>query len=195
MIDLSNENVWLVSDTHFNHKKLCMNEEVHFDRTRNYKYVEEMNTDIIAKWNESIKDDDIVIFMGDFLMGTPIYKLEDEFNKYYNALNKGKKMYWIAGNHDTLIMKLLGIEMVYDMMFMKDNDLYVLQHRDFTEDQHRMPYCEYDKHVKFVHGHTHFPDKISTFNYNDMTLVQNNVCWDAWYRPVNVNELKNCIEG
>ena len=86
-------------------------------------------------------------------------------------------------------------KMIYDMMFMKDNDLYVLQHRDFTEDQHHMPYCEYDKHLKFVHGHTHFPGKISTFHYHDMTLVQNNVCWDAWYRPVNVSELKGCIGG
>ena len=95
MLNLTNENVYVVSDTHFRHKKLCTDELEHFDRTRHYHLVDEMDADIIAQWNKTIGDNDVVIFMGDFLMNTPVKDTEEVFYKYYNALNKGKKMYWI----------------------------------------------------------------------------------------------------
>lgn len=196
MLNLTNENVIVVSDTHFRHKKLCFGEENHFDRTRNYKFSSDMDADIIAKWNKNIRDNDIVIFLGDFLMNTPVKHTEEVFYQYYNALNKGKKMYWICGNHDHLLRKKIGwdkLNMSYHLEFMKDNRLYVIQHEDFIENQRHMPVCEYDSNVVFVHGHTHESNKLSRFQYKGMNLVQNCVCWDAWYRPVNVNELEGCV--
>lgn len=186
----------VVSDTHFRHKKLCFGEVDHFDRTRNYKFASDMDADIIAQWNKNIGDNDVVIFMGDFLMNTPVKQTEEVFYQYYNALNKGKKMYWICGNHDHLLRKKIGwdkLNMSYHLEFMKDNRLYVIQHEDFIENQRHMPVCEYDSNVVFVHGHTHESNKLSRFQYKGMNLVQNCVCWDAWYRPVNVNELEGCV--
>lgn len=196
IINFTNENVYVVSDTHFRHTKLCYGEEVHFDRTRKYKFADEMDADIIAQWNKTIGDNDIVIFMGDFLMHCPVKQTEEIFHKYYDVLNKGKKMYWVIGNHDHLLRKKIGwdnLNMCNKMQFKKDNRLYVLQHNDFVEVQRNMPDCEYDKNLVFVHGHTHSDQKLSRFQYNDMNLVQNCVCWDAWYRPVNVNELEGCV--
>lgn len=195
MIDFSNENVIVVSDTHFRHKRLCENEENPFERARHYKYITEMDEDIIEKWNLFVKNDDIVIFMGDFLLGCPAKEIVETFYSYYNKLNRGKQMYWIVGNHDHIIRKKIGFEklnMCWNMMFTKENKLYVLQHHGFDEVSNKMPQCDYSN-VVFVHGHTHNTEKISTFQYKGMDLVQNNVCWDAWYRPVNVNELKNSI--
>ena len=63
----------VVSDTHFRHKKLCFGEAEHFDRTRNYKFTSDMDADIITQWNKNIGDNDVVIFLGDFLMNTPEY--------------------------------------------------------------------------------------------------------------------------
>ena len=196
MIDFTGENVIVVSDTHFKHKRLCEKEENPFDRTRKYQYITEMDNDIITKWNETIKDNDIVIFMGDFMLGCPVRETEETFYKYFNQLNHGKKMYWIVGNHDHIIRKKIGFEklnMCWNMMFMKDNRLFVLQHHDFREVNNKMPNCEYDNKVVFVHGHTHNEERISRFSYKGMDLIQNNVCWEAWYRPVNVEELSSCV--
>ena len=75
MLDLTNENVYFVSDTHFNHTKLCKGYDNCFDRTRKYVTVEEMNEDIVEQWNKHITKNDVVIFLGDFVWGEPWYKM------------------------------------------------------------------------------------------------------------------------
>ena len=41
-----------------------------------------------------------------------------------------------------------------------------------------------------VHGHTHEENKISIVDFAPTwKMKQNNVCWEAWYRPVHISEL------
>ena len=94
MIDLSNENVFFVSDTHFNHTKLCTGYEDHFERTRKYETIEEMNEDIIDQWNKSITKDDVVIFLGDFSWGKPFNKIPYYAKYFYPKLNS-KGIIWV----------------------------------------------------------------------------------------------------
>ena len=117
MLNLTNENVMVVSDTHFRHKKLCFGEAEHFDRTRNYKFTSDMDADIIAQWNKNIGDNDVVIFLGDFLMNTPVKQTEEVFYQYYNALNKGKKMYWICPGDRVLVAWVENEAVVIDIVF------------------------------------------------------------------------------
>lgn len=50
--------VWLISDNHFNHQKIieyC---------NRPFKTVEQMNEEMIKKWNSMVKEDDKIYHLG-----------------------------------------------------------------------------------------------------------------------------------
>lgn len=81
-------NIWITSDSHFNHNK----EFVY--KARGFDSVEEMNEAIIERWNNYIKPDDVVYHLGDVMMGDlnaglPLVK----------SLNGHIKL--ALGNHDT----------------------------------------------------------------------------------------------
>ena len=78
-----------ISDTHFFHEniiRIC---------GRPYSAVEEMNDDMIKRWNSKVGPNDEVYFLGDFAFRYP------NMNAVYNILDQlnGKK-YFIKGNHD-----------------------------------------------------------------------------------------------
>ena len=193
MFDFTNENVFLVSDTHFNHNKLVKSYPDHFDQVRKYDTTQQMDEDVITMWNKTITDNDIVIFMGDFMLCVPgDDRYKTVFHSYFDKLNKGKQFYWIKGNHDEkLHQRIPEIEMLDNMQFVKGDKIYYVQHHDFGEVHDTMP-TDINSNVVFVHGHTHQETSLSRFDYNDQSYIQNCVCWDAWYRPVNANELEVC---
>ena len=181
MLDLSNENVFFVSDTHFNHTKLCTGYENHFERTRKYKTIEEMNDDIITQWNKYITKNDVVIFLGDFTWGGKMQDIGKNAKDFYGKLNN-KGFIWVEGNHDGLIRKTFN-NMIPFFEFKYKDKVYLCQHYGFNDkpsllDTHKADY--------YIHGHTHLENKTSTFKNG---AIQNNVCWEAWYRPVHISEL------
>lgn len=80
--------IYFWSDTHFNHSNIidyC---------SRPYKDVEEMNKDLIERWNSVVKSgEDEIYLLGDFAYGGL-----DKIAPIFRAL-KGKK-HLIIGNHD-----------------------------------------------------------------------------------------------
>ena len=56
-------NIWLTSDTHFNHDKDFV------WKARGFANVHEMNETIIQNWNKVVKPDDIVYHLGDVMLG------------------------------------------------------------------------------------------------------------------------------
>ena len=119
-------------------------------------------------------------------------RYKNVFHSYFDKLNKGKQFIWVMGNHDEkLHQRIPEIEMVDKFQFVKGDKIYYVQHYDYGEVHDLMPDV-IDPNVVFVHGHTHADTKLSRFDYNDQSYIQNCVCWDAWYRPVNANELEVC---
>lgn len=169
-----NTKIWFVSDTHFGHKKLCAGYPERFTEYRRYQLIEEMAEDIIDVWNKTVGDNDVVYFLGDFVVGLP-WKLTGEFvNETWHKL-KGQKI-WITGNHDRhKIDKLTDIKLFERVDFVYDGQMYHAKHFPFETEE-----CVDEDY--YVHGHTH-----STVPYQN---GQNCACWDAWYRPVNITELK-----
>lgn len=80
--------ILITSDLHFNHDKPFCWEK------RGYHNVEEMNEDIVLKWNEKVKDDDTVFVLGDLILGAVGNGIH-----YINRLNGEIDL--IIGNHDT----------------------------------------------------------------------------------------------
>lgn len=81
-------NVWITSDTHFGHDKDFI------WKARGYCSIQEHDEDLIKKWNEHIKPDDIVYHLGDVIMGEAEHGLE--------CLKKlNGEIHILRGNHDT----------------------------------------------------------------------------------------------
>jgi calcineurin-like phosphoesterase family protein len=79
--------IYFTSDTHFWHKNILNFED------RPYETVEEMTLDMINKWNEQVKDEDIVYHLGDLCLGNLEQTIE--------VLRQLKgKIILIKGNHD-----------------------------------------------------------------------------------------------
>ena len=92
---LTGRNVWCISDTHFRHE----NTITKFIQ-RPFKDVNEMDETMFNNWNSTVCDDDVVLFLGDFVVGSAKFGMEkgDASKLIYDNLN-GEKIF-IRGNHD-----------------------------------------------------------------------------------------------
>jgi calcineurin-like phosphoesterase family protein len=79
--------IYFISDTHFGHKNII------FMCHRPFKSVVGMNLAMRKRWNQTVKKDDRVYFLGDFVFNGSI-------GYWINHLN-GKKTF-IEGNHDVV---------------------------------------------------------------------------------------------
>lgn len=79
--------VYFTSDTHFNHTNILRYCQ------RPFRNVDEMNEQMIANWNETVGEDDVIFHLGDFCLGGAA-----EWTKILDRLNG--KIYLIMGNHD-----------------------------------------------------------------------------------------------
>lgn len=82
------ENVWLISDTHFDHTniiKYC---------NRPFVSVKEMNEYILHNWFRTVKVNDAVYFLGDMAFG------RDSRNPRWWAAQLRGRITWVKGSHD-----------------------------------------------------------------------------------------------
>ena len=87
---------FVTSDHHFYHAKILEYEN------RPFKNVDEMNMELVCRWNSVVGPNDHVFHLGDFGLG----KIEDL--RYILALLNGRKTL-IRGNHDRSANKMLEI--------------------------------------------------------------------------------------
>lgn len=76
--------IYYIADTHFNHKN-----SIKYDN-RPFKTVEEMNEEMVRRWNETVNDEDTVYVLGDFCFGD---------RSVWEKRLKGHIVF-IKGNHD-----------------------------------------------------------------------------------------------
>ncbi len=91
---------WFTADTHFGHKniiKYCK---------RPFSSVTHMNNTLIRNWNERVKPDDAVIFLGDFVFQSG----KENVRAFLKKLNG--TITFVRGNHDkhnSLDTKILSL--------------------------------------------------------------------------------------
>lgn len=134
---------FITSDLHFFHQgilKFC-------PKTRPYASVEEMNSSMIAAWNDSVGTEDLVYLLGDVSFGTT-----SETYEVLKQLNGRIRL--VRGNHDN---KILNCPVVRGRFETIDNYLeleykktkLVLFHFPILEWNH----CHHGS--VHLHGHTH----------------------------------------
>lgn len=124
-------NIWFISDTHFNHQKVIEYTD------RPFSNAEEMNEYIIAQWQKKVKKHDIVWHLGDVALHTTPEELAAIMERL-----PGKK-FLVKGNHDNWSHRTymdVGFEKVFDYPVVWNG--WVLSHQPsaFTPN---------------IHGHTH----------------------------------------
>ena len=131
---------WVVSDTHFGHEKCCttFTKADGVTPLRPFANADEMDEEMIRRWNEVVKPGDTVYHVGDVVIN----------KKHLHKIGRcnGTKIL-IAGNHDTATTEefLVYFKKVVAMKMFKD---MILTHLPIHEGQ--IPRMGTN-----VHGHMH----------------------------------------
>lgn len=147
------------SDTHFSHRRileLC-------PETRKFKSTEEMDDEIIRRWNATIGDHDEIYFLGDF-------SFQKDPSEHFFKL-KGKK-HLVKGNHDHKNIFALPWASISDILTVRENGIEAIC-------------CHYpiDSWNKMHHGSLHFHGHqhgTGTFRPHRF-----DVGFDVWSMPVS----------
>lgn len=112
VIDINEQNVFFISDSHFQHKniiKYC---------NRPFKTVRDMDSTLIKNWNSVVGPDDIVFHGGDFCFGS-----KTSWAYILDSLN-GRK-YLTAGNHDVNITpdKFIDVQHMFNIRITGDPEI------------------------------------------------------------------------
>ncbi len=169
--------IWIISDTHFNHKNIIEYE------SRPFQDVQTMNAAMIKNWNSIVNPNDIVIHLGDVGLGN-----ESQLKEIIPQLNGVKIL--IRGNHDRKSDSFFldcGFAKIYrTLMITVDGKKIYLSH---TPESRPGDGEKYDLHM---FGHVHTKGNYPDFCHNGAC-----VCVERWnYAPINLKALiKMCEEN
>lgn len=163
--------IWFISDTHFCHKNIIKYED------RPFTDIEQMNSELIRRWNEKVAPEDTVYHLGDVALGPA-----ERFYPLVSALNGHKIL--IRGNHDGK-SKDWYLEHDFDevypsLYFFCPGHCILLSHTPAP-----IPGVEYDLHF---YGHVHGNGHRGQYP----TAARNGacVCVERWgYAPVALETL------
>lgn len=165
--------IFVTSDLHFGHANIIKYEN------RPYKDIDEMDTDLIERWNDTVKQKDLVYILGDFSW----YRGE-KTNKILKQLN-GRKVL-VVGNHDEVFLKdkkfnkELFEEICYYKQIKYNKKVYVMFHYPIAE------------HNGKTHGYIHLYGHIHSTNL-DLEEELGELCYNVGidrnnYKPVNIKQ-------
>ena len=162
--------IWIVSDTHFNHKRIIEYASRPFDN------IIQMNKTLVKNWNELVKKEDKVFHLGDIGFGTT-----EEMQKFFQNMNGYKIL--IRGNHDKRFsdgaLRKIGFSEIYKYPIIIQ-EFYMLSHAPLFLNN-AMPYVN-------IHGHIHEKSIIGA-NYINACVEHTN------YKPINFNSIKKKFQA
>lgn len=191
IFDTSKQNIFFTSDTHFGHKnilKYC---------GRPFTDVDEMNEELIRRWNSVVKPNDIVFHLGDVMMNCSVSKTIDILKR----LNGIK--YWIFGNHDYEFLFKTAIQEQFHYMSPKmrirvNGQLIILNHEPLL--CYEGSYDENGHKSWQLFGHVHSGETQTT----GLDIERLAVCFPTQYdvgvdnnnyTPISFDEVKLKIEA
>lgn len=172
-------NIFVISDTHFDHYniiKYC---------NRPYSSLEDMNEDLILKWNSKVGKNDIVYHLGDL----GFFKTYDRYVEIVRQLNGMIKL--IKGNHDNfkIIKPIPGkIELFPSFLeihlFEKNVTLCHYPLRSWNKSNHGS-WC--------LHGHEHYTNEHSRKDFKSKGCILDCSVEGNDYYPYGKEELLNIM--
>lgn len=173
------KNIWVISDTHFNHANILnFKDSVGKPTREGFADVQEMNEVMIQRWNEVVKPGDKVYHLGDVVFGM---NKEEWLTKHMPRLMGQKRL--IFGNHDEpshFVGKGQFKKTALWRVFREFN--IIMTHVPVHETTLQEGRGGHSKPSLNVHGHIHQNKSPSKFHHC--------VCVEHTdYRPVNIEDL------
>lgn len=187
--------LWLTADTHFFHRSMPRDGKGWRAR---YADVDEMNTDLIERWNATVRPADTVWHLGDFALGDPA-----DFLPLVGRLHG--TIHLVAGNHDEVwsghrgahkhqrawIMAGFASIQAYARLRIAGRSV-LLAHLpylgDHLEEERYQQYRLRDRGLPLLCGHVHDAWAVSGRQFNVGVDVRQ-------MRPVNVDEVAAWVTG
>lgn len=168
--------IWVTSDTHFNHKNIMNFTDYEGNKVRNFSSVEEMNEVMIERWNSVVKPSDKIYHLGDVFFGP-----KEWIESNWKRLNGRKRL--IVGNHDDIdyIVKAKMFEKV--TMWRRFDEFGLLFTHVPVAISTLFEGRREERRLVNVFGHIH-SNKPPAGPYTCVCVEQTN------YTPVNISELK-----
>ena len=147
--------LWVTSDTHYSHTNICRGvskwDGTSYEQTRLYDTLEEMNDRIVNNINHLVKENDILLHLGDWSFGGI-----DKISEFRNRLNV-KEIHLILGNHDDNIKKN---KQNTKELFTSVQDYLEFEYKSFNFVCNHKPLITWnniDLGWIFLFGHLHLP--------------------------------------
>lgn len=178
--------IYFTADLHIGHDKDFIWEE------RGFSSVEEHDKEILKRWNEVVKPEDIVYILGDLALG----QNENEWDNIFYDLNGN--IFFIQGNHDTnrrisiyqarYIMNYLGAASFWKygkksfylshystLVANKDDKKFLWNLSGHTHSKNKFEYGQYHVYNVAVDAHNCYPVSIEEIikdikNYNNIQI-------------------------
>lgn len=164
-------NVWIISDTHFDHANILNFKNFDGDYVRpEFSDVDEMNESLIENWNRVVGIYDKVYHLGDIAMG----KWENCEN-ILKRLNGKKRL--VLGNHD--VYSMVNLSRYFDKIMTSWRPT-----REVIFSHHPLFVGKDDPKIRLnVHGHVHRTrSELSPVHYNVSVEMTN-------YTPINIDTI------
>jgi len=158
---------FLISDFHLSHKNIIKYSN------RPFKSIEEMNNTLIKNWNEVIKKDDLVIYVGDLFLGH-----RKEFDEWLSLLNE--KIIFIKGNHDSK-----SFNAPKELIINFKGQRFFVTHNPANK--------PLDWNAWVIHGHCHNKNTEKYPLVNKINKTINVSCEILGYKPVRLSTIIKSI--
>lgn len=166
---------FFTADHHFHHTNiinLC---------NRPFDNIEQMNSELIKKWNEKVTKADIVYYLGDFSWITHNQAIKN----LLMALNY-KEFHLLLGNHERSCLDKVTLTLFTTVSTHRDIKLF---HQNMTLSHYPMKHWYREYHEAWnLHGHSHGKDSMPFLNQFDVGVDNTN------YYPITFDEIKKTIE-
>lgn len=162
---------FIISDTHFGHENIicyC---------NRPFVTVEEMDRQLIERWNSVVRKDDVVYHLSDFALGNI-----DKVAGYRSKLNG--RIFLVTGNHDGYNIKKYyeaGFDKVYDKPIIYQ-DFFILSHTPMFITEN-MPYAN-------IFGHVHNNPEYTDYTSNTFCVSVERIS----YTPILFDEVTRLMK-
>lgn len=161
--------IWFISDTHFFHKNMLKFVDDEGKPIRPWTDVDDMNWDMVERWNKVVKPGDKIYHLGDVT-----FDYSERFTNLWSHLHGRKRL--LVGNHDNVEQKRLwqGFEKIGMWRIFKEYN-FMCAHLPIGQEQFR-------KVDYIVHGHIHQRPS-PTKNHICVSVEQTD------YTPVHLDEI------
>jgi calcineurin-like phosphoesterase family protein len=193
--DTNLHKIWLISDSHFQHKNICRGTSVWTDEsaTRDFETLAEMNETLLKNLNNLVQPDDILFHLGDFS-----FQGVDNIQYFRERINC-KNIHLLLGNHDH---NIVNNKETSDGIFVKDLFSSVQDYLEVTIDGKLFVLCHYpfsywrDSHKGsinlFGHEHGMINDRIKPNQFD--VGVDNVIKKFGTYSPISLQQVLQQID-